>query len=205
MYYEVMLKHLHIGQNFPRQLLYDFVKTSIFLELRGHKISTENKTVGFPEGMKEGSKGIPILFPHSWGLGGSCTVLTWTAPILASLVSSPFPAPWTLNRCTISPQVLHCTLHRFSVTTIDPVHCSYHRVLHNCYIAPCTGFLLPWSWFLVPNVYKLGDVFDSDGGGGEVMMLMMCGAGGDNRRQWKAPQEASTRTWQSSAWAQFYC
>ena len=111
------LKHLHIGQNFPRQLLYDFVKTSIFLELRGHKIPTENKTVGFPEGMKEGSKGIPILFPHSWGLGGSCTVLTWTAPILASLVSSPFPAPWTLNRCTISPQVLQRTLHGFSATT----------------------------------------------------------------------------------------
>ena len=49
-----MLKY--IDQNFPRQLIYDFVKTSKFLELRGHKISTENRTVGFPEGMKEGSK-----------------------------------------------------------------------------------------------------------------------------------------------------
>ena len=139
-----MLKYLHIGQNFPRQLLYDFVKTSIFLELMGHKIFTENRAVGFPEGMKEGSKWIPILFPHSWGLGGSCTVLTWTAPILASLVSSPFPAPWTgaqfLHKCLIAttiyllsgtcsvfispsaPQLLHCTLHRFSATMILAPH-----------------------------------------------------------------------------------
>ena len=146
-----MLKCLHIGQNFPQQLLYDFVKTSIFLELMGHKISTENRTVGFPEGMKEGSKWIPILFPHSWSLGGACTVLIWTAPILASLVSSPFPAPWTgaqfLHKCFIAP----CTgsLPPQSTFLVGPVQCLYHRVLHNCYIAPCTGFLLPWSWLLI--------------------------------------------------------
>ena len=289
-----MLKCLHIGQNFPQQLLYDFVKTSIFLELMGHKISTENRTVGFPEGMKEGSKWIPILFPHSWGLGGSCTVLTWTAPILASLVSSPFPAPWTLNRCTISPQVLHCTLHRFSATTIyllsgtcsvfispsapQLLHCTLHRFSATMILAPhsedapfakklwCWYFysfleeisafklgLVPfirtkqghprwwrclqigwcfwsqWWWWWGDDVYDVRrrwwcrwwwwwwwrwgwgddvdevDDDDDDDGGGEAMMFMMCGAGGDNRRQWKAPQEASTRTWQSSAWAQFYC
>ena len=61
-----------------------------------------------------------------------------------------------------------------------------------------------WRWGWGDDVDEVDDD-DDDDGGGEAMMFMMCGAGGDNRRQWKAPQEASTRTWQSSAWAQFYC
>ena len=109
------------------------------------------------------------------------------------------PLPGTLNRCTISPQSLHCTLHRFSATMILVPHSEDALFAKkNCGVDISVLFwkrslLSNWAWFPsselskdIPDdddIYKLGEVFDHDGGVGEVMMFMMCGAGGDNRRQ----------------------
>ena len=64
----------------------------------------------------------------------------------------PLPLPGTLNRCTISPQVLHVTLHRFSATTIcllsgpgsvftslsvpQSLHCTFHRFSATMILVP---------------------------------------------------------------------